>query len=566
MVVYKSPYPLLDIPETNILSYIFPSRQEPSDKPIWIDAKEPSHSLSPRQGLKWIKRLGALLEQLQIPRGEAVMIFTPNHIFVPVAYLGIVGAGRVFSGANPIYTVAEVEYQIRNTGTRLILAHPSLVETAVEAGRRAGLDKSRIFQFSDRPCAPLKGVKDWRDVSVSSEDYSWDPMCATSKTTLATINYSSGTTGLPKGVCVSHYNIISNSEQTIFMRDEEHPYSPSARPEERWLGFLPLYHAYGMFTGSGSIHGLIWTGQLYMCVMAPKLLVPVYIMAKFVYEEFLRSIQTYRITHLQSAPPILVMLDKRPETSKYDLSSLKHILCGAAPLSKELQNAVSRRFNVNIIQGWGMTEVTCGAIHVPGGRVDDSGSVGLLDPNCECKLLDEDGKEVAPGEPGEMYVRGPQVCLGYWKNDAATKETIDDQQWLKTGDIAVVKDNWFWIVDRKKELIKVNALQVAPAELEAVLLENENVADAAVVGITLHGEEWPRAYITLKDESKDRTSAEDIQKWMKGRVAKHKQLVGGIKFIDEVPKLASGKIQRKVMRDWAKRDAKEMEGNVRARL
>jgi len=401
---------------------------------------------------------------------------------------------------------------------------------------------------------------------VSSEDYSWDPMCATSKTTLATINYSSGTTGLPKGVCVSHYNIISNSEQTIFMRDEEHPYSPSARPEERWLGFLPLYHAYGMFTGSGSIHGLIWTGQLYMCVMAPKLLVPVYIMAKFVYEEFLRSIQTYRITHLQSAPPILVMLDKRPETSKYDLSSLKHILCGAAPLSKELQNAVSRRFNVNIIQGWGMTEVTCGAIHVPGGRVDDSGSVGLLDPNCECKLLDEDGKEVAPGEPGEMYVRGPQVCLGYWKNDAATKETIDDQQWLKTGDIAVVKDNWFWIVDRKKELIKVNALQVAPAELEAVLLENENVADAAVVGITLHGEEWPRAYITLKDESKDRTSAEDIQKWMKGRVAKHKQLVGGIKFIDEVPKLASGKIQRKVMRDWAKRDAKEMEGNVRARL
>jgi acyl-coenzyme A synthetase/AMP-(fatty) acid ligase len=297
--------------------------------------------------------------------------------------------------------------------------------------------------------------------------------------------------------------------------------------------------------------------------MAPKLLVPVYIMQKFVYEDFLRSLEKYRITHLQSAPPILVMLDKRPETSKYDLSSLKNILCGAAPLSKELQNAVSRRFNVNIIQGWGMTEFTCGALHVPGGRVDDSGSVGLLDPNCECKLVDDDGNEVLePGKPGEMYMRGPQACLGYWKNEAATKETIDAREgWLKTGDIAVVRDGRFWIVDRKKELIKVNALQVAPAELEAVLLENDHVADAAVVGITLGHEEWPRAYVTLKDESKGKLTPHDIQEWIKGRVAKHKQLVGGVKFIDEVPKLASGKIQRKVMRDWAKRDALEMQGS-----
>jgi len=303
-----------------------------------------------------------------------------------------------------------------------------------------------------------------------------------------------------------------------------------------------------------------------MCVMAPRMSIPVYIMQKFVYDDFLSCIQKYRITHLQAAPPILVMLDKRPETSKYDLSSVKNILCGAAPLSKELQNAVSRRFKVNIIQGWGMTEVTCGAIHVPGGRVDDSGSVGVLDPNCECKLLDDDGKEVAAGEPGEMHVKGPQICLGYWKNPSATKETLDNEGWLKTGDIAVVRDDNFWIVDRKKELIKVNALQVAPAELEAVLLEHESIADAAVVGITLNNEEWPRAYVTLKDDSKGRITEEHIQEWMKDRVAKHKRLVGGIRFIDEVPKLASGKIQRKVMRDWAKRDAQEMQGTLKARL
>jgi 4-coumarate--CoA ligase len=293
--------------------------------------------------------------------------------------------------------------------------------------------------------------------------------------------------------------------------------------------------------------------------MAPKLLNPIYIMVKFVYSDFLASMQQYRITHLQAAPPILVMLDKRPETSNYDLSSLKNILCGAAPLSKELQNAVSRKFSVNVVQGWGMTEVTCGAIHVPGGRYDDSGSVGLLDPNSECRLLDDDGNEIVNGDRGEISVRGPQVCLGYWRNEAATKETLDSDGWLKTGDIALVKDGWFWIVDRKKELIKVNGLQVAPAELEAVLLENDQVADAAVVGITLGHDEWPRAYVTLKDEYKGKTTAEDIQNWVKSRVAKHKALVGGISFIDEVPKLASGKIMRKVMRDWAKRDAVDLQ-------
>ena len=195
-----------------------------------------------------------------------------------------------------------------------------------------------------------------------------------------------------------------------------------------------------------------------------------------------------------------------------------------------------------------------------------TGSVGQLDPNCECKLLDDDGKEVGPGEPGEIYIRGPNVCMCYCRNEKATEESISPDGWLKTGDVAIVKDNWFWIVDRKKELIKVNGLQVAPAELEAVLLENDDIADAAVVGITLHDEEWPRAYIALKDESKGKVTAEQIQRWMKDKVAKHKQLVGGISFIDEVPKLASGKIQRKVMREWAKKDAQEMEGKIKARL
>jgi len=300
--------------------------------------------------------------------------------------------------------------------------------------------------------------------------------------------------------------------------------------------------------------------------MAVKLNVPVYVMRQFGYEPFLHTLQTRKITHLQVAPPILVMLNKRPETAKYDISSVTEVLCGAAPLSKELQNAVSKRFNMQIIQGWGMTEVTCGAMHVPGGVNTDSGTVGQLHPNCECKLLNEEEHEVGDDTPGELYVRGPQVCIGYWKNDVATKGCLSADGWLQTGDIAVRRDGWFWIVDRKKELIKVNALQVAPAELEAVLLEHEDIADAAAVGVTLHDEEWPRAYVTLKERAKGKLTETDIQEWFSKKVAKHKQLKGGVMFVDEVPKLASGKIVRKLLKEWSKRDAAVMEGRTKARL
>ncbi|KAF9887229.1 hypothetical protein FE257_010357 [Aspergillus nanangensis] len=542
---YKSVFPPLHLPQTNILTYLYPKNEPLSDKPIWIDTANPSHSLSPRQMLSWVRRLGFGLDRIGVKPGEVVLILTPNHLFVPVAYQGIVGSGRIFSGANPAYTTSELEYQIKNTEAKLLLVHPSLLNNAVEAGRRAGVNKNRIFLFhDDAQTGPVDGVHDWRTMIGSEQEgrsWQWDEMTTTSQKVVATINYSSGTTGLPKGVCISHHNLIANVEQTIFMRDQATGYAAvdAPRPEERWVGFLPLYHAYG---------------QLYACLMAPKLNFPIYIMRKFVYEDFLTTIQKFRITHLQVAPPILIMLDKRPETTNYDLSSVQNILCGAAPLSRELQNNIQNRFKLRVVQGWGMTEVTCGAIHVPGGMLDETGSVGMLDPNCECRLIGDDGLIVEPGKPGEMYVRGPNICLRYWRNEKATAESLDWDGWLKTGDVAIVKDNWFWIVDRKKELIKVNALQVAPAELEAVLLEHEAIADAGVVGVYIaEGEERPRAYVQLKEGRK--LTVEEIQAYMKERVAKHKQLVGGVKLVQEIPRLASGKIQRAVLKKWAKQES-----------
>jgi 4-coumarate--CoA ligase len=337
-------------------------------------------------------------------------------------------------------SILEVVYQIQNTEAKIILAHQNNLPRAIAAAKLAGLPAEAVIQFSNIPNPNCHGVQNWLDVIGSEQEVAlYHPPKFTEKQaceTIASINYSSGTTGVPKGVCVSHYNIIANSEQTIHIREMGKGYSTLARPTERWIGFLPLYHAYG---------------QLYSNVMIPKLRHEIYIMENFVYADFLSIIQNQKITHLQVAPPILVMLSKRPETAKYDLSSVTDILCGAAPLSKELQNDLMERFNVQINQGWGMTEVTCGAIHVPGGIRDQSGSVGVLDSNCEAKLLDDEGNEVAIGERGELFIRGPQVCLGYWRNDEATKENIDDEGWLKTGDVAICNDKeWFWIVDRKK--------------------------------------------------------------------------------------------------------------------
>ncbi|KAL8823336.1 MAG: hypothetical protein Q9191_005952 [Dirinaria sp. TL-2023a] len=560
---FKSVLPPLDIPKCNVLDHIFPPNKEPSDVPIWINAHNPEQYLTPRQLLEWVKKLAVGLDRLGVERGQPIMIFTPNHIFVPVAYLGIAGSGRIFS---------ELAYQIEDTKASVLLAHPDVISTALAAAHKAGLPKERVFLFSDESKPETEGLADWRSILGSDDEatrYRWNTMNEwDAVNTVATINYSSGTTGLPKGVCVSHYNLIANVEQTASIRYAYEADRRQDRPLERWIGVLPLYHAFG---------------QLYACLLVVKREIPIYIVKTFVFEEFLRIIQTHRITHLQTAPPVVVMLSKRPETAKFDLRSLSHIACGAAPLSGELQNGVCERLNVSIGQGWGMTEIVCTGMLCPQGYENHPGSVGMLVANCECKLLDENGEEVSAGAPGELFISGPNVCLGYWRNEEATKDAISPDGWFRTGDVAIRKDNLFWIVDRKKdqELIKVRGFQVAPAELEAVLLENDDIADAAVVGVVLsviylftqertdisrHGEECPRAYVSLKEHSKDKTSAAEIQAWMRNRVTRHKQLSGGICFVDQVPKSPSGKILRKIMRDWAKRDISKLESQGRAKL
>lgn len=422
----------IDIPSTDLLSYAFPQERQPSDDPIWIDADDTSNSLSPKQLLQWAKRLAVGLNKLEVARGEAVMMYTNNNIFIPVLYFGVAGSGRIFTGCNPAYGVEETSYQLDNTGASAIFVEPAFVGTVLKAAERNKIPKERIFLFSDRPCKTTHGIHDWRTMLATEEEaetWQWHRMSSEeSRKTVAALNYSSGTTGLPKGVMVSHQNIIANVEQSIYMRNLEQPKGETS-PPERWLGFLPLYHAYG---------------QLWSIVAAVVTLTPCYYMRTFNYRQWLANIQKYRITHIQTAPPVLVMLAKRPETKEYDISSLVNVLCGAAPLSKELQNEVSTKCDLKVVQTWGMTEVTCSCLHVPGWRDDRSGSVGMIDPNSEIKLVDDEGKEVGTGERGEILAKGPNITLGYWRNERATKESFDEDGFLRTGDIAVRDENdWY---------------------------------------------------------------------------------------------------------------------------
>ncbi|KAK7513946.1 4-coumarate-CoA ligase [Phyllosticta citriasiana] len=557
-MVLESPHPRLVLPECNILDYLFPSKAAPplsssyeppvrpnidENEPIWLDAATPeTQSLTAAQMQLWVKRFGYGLEKLGVKKGEVVLVYTPNHIYVPVSYMGTVGAGRVFSGANPTYREDELAYQLSNTSAQVLLVHPSLIETATVTATKVGLAKDRIFLFDDVRKEPINGIRDWRDMlgtPTEASSYQWATLSPEeARKTIATVNYSSGTTGLPKGVCVTHTNLIANAAQIMYTRTM-HKGRPL--PKERWVMFLPLYHAYG---------------QMFAMLLAIKLRTTVYVMKSFDFCALLQTVQDRRITDLQIAPPIAVLLAKRPEPARFDLSSLREVTCGAAPLGRELAEEVSSRFNVLVQQGYGMTELTCGALMPPGGRrLQDTGCVGHLLPNMQGKLIADDGREVGPGEPGELFFRGPNVCLGYWRNEQATRETLSADGWLRTGDVAVKRDSRFWIVDRKKELIKVKGLQVAPAELEAVLLENPHVADAAVTGVQVNEQEHPRAYVVLKDTARGRVSDREIQAWIATKVAPHKCLTGGVAFVDVVPKLQSGKIMRKVMREWAKRDA-----------
>lgn len=304
----------------------------------------------------------------------------------------------------------------------------------------------------------------------------------------------------------------------------------------------------------------------------PYLDAPVYIMSKFDFLEVLRYIEKYRITYFAMVPPIAVAVAKHPATKQFDLSSINAIGCGAAPLGSEASREVEKVWGgrLNLKQGWGMTEVTCSLLGWDPNKYSESYGVGEPNANCEAMVVqvteDEKGNETfkevtqrGPEHRGELWCRGPNIMKGYWKNPEATKRTFSpDGQWLRSGDIAYVdEEGCFFIVDRMKELIKVKGNQVAPAELEALILDHPGVADVAVIGVpTPDGDEKPKAYcVRQQGASGEAVKEQDIIDFVKDKVIRYKRL-SACEFVEAIPKNPSGKILRRQLRDMAKKQDK----------
>ncbi|KAH8601829.1 4-coumarate-CoA ligase-like protein [Bisporella sp. PMI_857] len=499
----------------------------------------------------WSQRLAAGLQRAGLKPTDRVLLFGGNNLFYPVAFMGIVMAGGIFTGANPNFVARELAYQLKDSDAKFLLCTDGSLELGIEAAESIGMGKERVFRFDDELLegsgTTRLGVKNWATLFESEavgRRFRWcepeDP-----KDAICCLNYSSGTTGVPKGVMITHFNYVANATQHAHLNQLD-PKEPEKRKKAKWLCFLPLYHA---------------MGQTIFIAGGPKRGIPVYIMKKFDFVGVLEAVQRYKITSLVMVPPIVVALAKSPLTKKYDLSSITEIGSGAAPLGGEVieeAEALWPEGDRKLKQGWGMTEATCSLLGWDPREKCLSNSVGELNANCHARIVDADGKEVATGERGEIWVQAPNIMKGYWRNQKATDEVfVDDAsgRWMRTGDIAYVDEaGRFFIVDRMKELIKVKGNQVAPAELEALLLEHPHIADAAVVGVTINGEEIPRAYVVVQASHKSIAKEKEIADWVAKRVTRYKRLVGGVVFTDVVPKNPSGKILRKILRERAKEE------------
>ncbi|KAI9335352.1 hypothetical protein DFJ73DRAFT_893949 [Zopfochytrium polystomum] len=505
----------------------------------------------------------SLRNVLAFKKWEVLAVFTPNHPdFIVVAH-GTLRAGATLTTANPTYTADELAYQLKDSGATALVTSLEVLGTALIAADAASIPHSRVFVLTPlgrRVDVTLPaGVRWVRNTLIDpSSTLPPPPAVAFTKDELtncpAYLCYSSGTTGRSKGVVLSHRNVVAATLQAYYFEKHFGQYVE----RESWLAVLPLYHLYGLFM---------------YCHWAPFAGHRVVVMPKFELESYLRLLVDYDIGTTHIVPPIVVGLAKHPIVEKFKFPKLKRIMSAAAPLSSEVSSLVKSRLGLWPVQGYGMTETspigTLAAI-----STFKNGSSGILVPNMQLRLVDADtGRDVAgaadPGHPhrtppGEIWLRGPNIMRGYHNNPAATAGTIDRDGWLHTGDVGVLdrEGGDLFVVDRIKELIKYKGLQVAPAELEAVLLTHPKVADAAVIPRPDHSAgELPRAYVVLKPGAAGAgATAAEIEAHVAARVAPHKRLRGGVAFVDEIPKAASGKILRRVLRE---RERSEREGERR---
>jgi acyl-CoA synthetase (AMP-forming)/AMP-acid ligase II len=518
-MLVRSPFPDVPIPEVPFTQFVYQRAPALATKPALIDGPS-GRMLTFGQLAGAIRLAAASLAQRGLQKGDVFAIYSPNLPEYAIAFHAVATAGGTVTTVNPLYTVHELIHQLRDANAQYLLTIPQFMATAQEAAKAVGLRE--LFVFGE-----AEGATPF--ASLLKSDGQLPPVAIDPHKDVVVLPYSSGTTGLPKGVMLTHYNLTANIAQLAGMPNTE----TSVLEDSVVMGILPFFHIYGMV--------VIMNYALHVGAT-------VVTMPRFDMEQFLALIQQHKISYANLVPPIVVGLAKHPLVDKYNLSSLRCIISGAAPLGAEVEAACQTRLGCIVSQGYGMTEASPvthfrNNVHVPG----KAASVGPCIPNTETKVVDiATDAALGPKQEGELWIRGPQVMQGYLNNPTASANTVDRDGWLHTGDIGYFdEDGYFYIVDRLKELIKYKGFQVAPAELEAVLLSHPAIADAAVIGkADEEAGEVPKAFVVPKGD----ITADAILAFIAERVAPYKK-IREIEIVAQIPKSASGKILRRVLVD-----------------
>jgi len=518
-MIFRSIYPDVEIPEdVSVTDYVLAAAEGRENAPAIIEGLT-GETVTFGELVASVRRVAGALQKRGLGKGDVVSIYSANTVTYPIAFHGIALAGGIVTTVNPTYTAEELASQIDDSKARFLITLGSCLEKARAAAEAAG-GVEEIFTFDGAdgttPFAELMAGPEIEDIP------SIDPM-----KDLVALPYSSGTTGVSKGVMLSHHNLVANMCQLDGMQNNR-----GFREGDRFLAVLPFFHIYGLLVIMNWVlsHGAA-----------------IVVMTRFDLEDFLRILQDRGVTYAHLVPPILLALAKHPLVDQFDLSKLDGIMSGAAPLGADLQEAVEQRLGVVVCQGYGLTETSPVTHHAPNAEpgLAPPASIGPSIPNTEVRIVDVDtGEELGPNQRGEIWVRGPQVMVGYLGRPDATAATIDEEGWLHTGDVGYVDDRGFaYIVDRVKELIKYKGFQVAPAELEALLITHPQVRDVAVIrSPDEEAGEVPKAFLVTDGM----LSADEIMTWVADKVAPHKK-VRLVEFVDQIPKSASGKILRRLL-------------------
>jgi acyl-CoA synthetase (AMP-forming)/AMP-acid ligase II len=512
-VVFRGPWPDVAVPESSLTAYVFEGVAGRASNTALIDGIS-DRVVTYGELYRDVRRFARGLWDRGFRKGDVLAIFCPNVLEYPVAFHGAALIGGIVTTINPLYTPAELERQLKDANAKYLLTTKNFLANAREGSRETGVEE--IFVLGE-----AEGATPYEAILANDGDPPEVSIDAASD--IVALPYSSGTTGLQKGVMLTHRNLSSNLAQVTEV------YKDDIRETDVAVGILPFFHIYAMMV---ILNWILRNGA------------SIVILPRFDLEQFLGALAKHRVSIAHVVPPIVLALAKHPIVDKFDLG-LRWVFSGAAPLGVDLSEACAKRLRCTVFQGYGLTETSPATHLTPPDNRNRLGSVGFPVPGTECKVVDPaTGEALGPEKDGELWMRGPQVMKGYLNQPGATAAAIDADGFFHSGDIGHAdEDGYFYIVDRLKELIKYKGLQVAPAELEALLLTHPAVADAAVIPVPdEEAGEIPKAFVVKRAE----VTEDELKSFVAARVAPYKK-IRIVELVDQIPKSPSGKILRRIL-------------------